>query len=135
MAEKRKNPNNPLRINNATEVWDSDNHIFTKKYYRIQDVAEFIGVTPTTIRYWETQFDNLSPTRSAGNMRYYKPEDIKQLQVIHYLVKIKGMKIEVAREQLKKNPKNISRRLDVIAGLTLVRDELQSLLSAMEKRR
>lgn len=135
MSENRKNPRNPLRLNNSIETPESDNQLFSKKYYRIQDVADFVGVSPTTIRFWEKQFDSLNPGRSSGNVRYYTPDDIRQLQIIHYLVKVKGMKIEVAKEHLKKNPKNISRRIDVISGLRLIREELQSLLSALEKRR
>lgn len=135
MSDNRRKPRNPLRLNNSIESQGSDNQLFSKKYYRIQDVADFVGVSPTTIRFWEKQFDTVNPVRSSGNVRYYTPDDIRQLQVIHYLVRVKGMKIEVAKEQLKKNPKNISRRVDVISGLKMIREELQSLLSALEKRR
>lgn len=37
-----------------------------KKYYRIADVAEMLGLPASTLRYWETEFPTLRPKRNAG---------------------------------------------------------------------
>ena len=63
---------------------------FDKKYYKIKDVSELLGVSASTLRYWEQEFSECRPRRSATNIRYYKPQDIETLKIIHYLVKIKG---------------------------------------------
>ena len=106
-----------------------------KRFYKIIDVAEMIGVSQSTLRFWEKEFPELKPTRSASNIRYYTPDDIELLRVIYYLVKTRGLKIEAARQQIASNRKNVSRRLEIIERLKEVRDDLKGLMSALEKRR
>ena len=104
-------------------------------YYKIRDVAELLNVPASTLRYWESEFPEVSPRRSAANQRHYTPDNIRTLQMIHYLVKVKGLRIEAAKEELKSNRSNISRRLDVIELLEDTRDRLDEMLSALNKRR
>ena len=106
----------------------------TKQYYKIRDVAEIVGVPQSTLRYWETEFPEIQPRRSAHNQRYYTPEMIQTIKIVHFLVKQKGIKIEVAREYLKNNRKNISKRIEIIDKLTKVKSELLNLLSSIEVR-
>lgn len=108
---------------------------FDKQYYRIKDVAELLGVSASTLRYWEQEFPECRPRRSATNIRYYKASDIEMLRMIHYLLKFKGLKIEAAREQLRSNRKNVSNRAKVIETLTETRDRLEGILKALEKRK
>lgn len=106
-----------------------------KQYYKIRDVAELLNVPPSTLRYWESEFPEIKPRRSPTNQRYYKPQDIRTLRMIHYLVKVKGLRIEAAKEELHQNRNNISKRLEVIDLLTDTRDELKEILGALNKRR
>lgn len=106
-----------------------------KSYYRISDVAEMIGVPQSTLRYWEQEFPECAPRRSKGNMRYYTPQDIQTLRVIHYLLKVKGLKLEAAKEQLRTNRENVSRRTEIIERLMKVRDELEQLRKALNIRK
>lgn len=108
---------------------------FDKKYYRIRDVAEFIGVPQATIRYWEQEFTELSPSRTSTGLRQYTPEDVETLRIIHYLLKTRGLKIDAARQQLQKNRKNITKRLNVISELMDIRSELDVMLKSLSKRR
>lgn len=107
----------------------------TKRYYKIGDVAELLDVSQATLRYWESEFPEIEPRRSATNRRYYTPEDIELLRTIYYLVKVRGLHVDAAKEQMRLNRKNISRRMDVIGALTDVRDELEQILKSLEKRR
>lgn len=106
-----------------------------KKYYKIKDVSELIGVPASAIRYWEKEFPECAPRRSATNIRYYTPANIETLRLIKYLLKIKGLKIEAAKEQMRSNKDNISRRVDIIEKLTDTRNQLEKLLNALNKRR
>ncbi len=94
-----------------------------------------LDVSQSTLRYWEREFPECAPTRSATNIRYYTPENIEKLRLVHYLLKTKGMKIEAAKRQLKANRENIARRLEIIDKLTTVRGELQEMLAALTKRK
>lgn len=107
----------------------------TKKYYKIKDVAEIIGVPQPTLRYWESEFPEIKPLRSTSNLRYYTPDDIETLRIIYYLVKIRGLKIEAAKEQMRLNRSNITKRMDIIDKLNDVKDELKMMLAGLEKRR
>lgn len=128
--DKRKDP--LRRTTGSLEEFGRNE--FTKDYYKIQDVAEFVGVPQSTIRFWEKLFDEVKPIRSVGNVRYYTPEVIELLRMIHYLLKIKGLRIDAAKEQLRINRKNISRRVDAIRGLEDVKKDLTALLKSMSKR-
>lgn len=108
---------------------------YDKKYYKINDVAEFIGVPPSTIRYWEQEFSEISPIRSAGGIRRYTPSDIETLRIIHYLLKTRGLKIDAAKEQMRLNKKNISKKLKVLSELNEVRSELEMMLKSLAKRK
>lgn len=105
-----------------------------KSFYKIKDVSEMLGVPQSTLRFWEKEFPSCKPSRSQHNIRYYKPADIEQLRIIHYLVKVRGLKIEAAKEQLRVNKNNISKRIEVIDRLTDIRNRLEMLLKSMQKR-
>ena len=106
----------------------------TKSYYKMREAADIIGVNQTTLRYWEKEFADLKPRRSAGNQRYYSPSDLELLQIIHYLLHIKGLKIEAAKEQISHNRKNISQKLKVIEKLKEVKEDLETLLHSLNLR-
>lgn len=108
---------------------------FDKQFYKIRDVAEILGVNTSTLRYWEDEFPEVKPHRSAKNQRYYRPDDIRTLQIIHYLVKVKGLRIEAAKQELAANRKNISRRVEAIDLLKETRSQLKEILSALNKRK
>lgn len=107
----------------------------SKKYYRIGDVADFLNVPQATIRYWEIEFPEISPARTPTGIRQYTPSDIETLRIIHYLIKIKGLKMEAAKTQLKLNRNNISKKLKVISELHDIRSELEVMLKSLSKRK
>lgn len=106
-----------------------------KQFYKIRDVSELLGVPTSTLRYWESEFPEIMPKRSRSNQRYYRPDDIRILRMIHYLVKVKGLRIEAAKEELRSNRKNVSRRLEIIDLLTETKECLNEILGALNKRK
>ena len=64
-------------------------------YRTITEVAELLQVQPSVLRFWETQFSQIKPTKRMGR-RYYQSEDVVLLAKIRdYLYKdyltIKGV--------------------------------------------
>lgn len=64
-------------------------------YRTITEVAELLQVQPSVLRFWETQFSQIKPTKRMGR-RYYQSEDIVLISKIRdYLYKdlltIKGV--------------------------------------------
>lgn len=94
-----------------------------------------IGVPQSTLRFWEKEFPGLQPRRSASNVRYYSPADIETLRIINFLVREKGLKIDAAREQMRTNRSNVSKRIDVIQRLEDIKAELQNMLEALKLRK
>lgn len=100
----------------------------------MREAAEIIGVPQSTLRFWEKEFPELNPRRTASNQRSYTSSDLELLQIIHFLLHIKGMKIEAAKEQLKHNKKNISQKVKIVEKLKSVREDLETLLTALNLR-
>ena len=107
---------------------------YTKKYYKIKDVAELTGVNQTTLRFWESEFDCIKPLRSATNQRYYTPSDIETIKIINFLIKIRGLKIEAAKREMKLNRDNISKKIEIIRKLQTIKIDLEGILKALKKR-
>lgn len=106
-----------------------------KRYYKIREVAELLGLPLSTLRFWESQFTVLSPRRNEHGTRFYTPKDIETLRMIHFLVKEKGLKLDAAQEQMRRNQSGVSRRSDAINRLKKMRVELQSMLDALNSMR
>lgn len=107
----------------------------SKRYYTIGETSEILGLPPSTLRYWESVFKVLRPQRSSNGRRSYTPADIETLRMIRYMLHDKGMHIDAAREQLKKNRDNISRHAEAVERLKKVRAELAAVLDALHSLR
>ncbi len=103
------------------------NDSLNKRFYRIGDVAEILGIPESTLRFWEKEFSIISPKRNAKNARLYTPKDIETIRMIHYLVKDKGLKLDAAQAMIKRNRDGISKRFEVIERLKSIRDTLAEL--------
>lgn len=103
------------------------NDSLNKRFYRIGDVAEILGIPESTLRFWEKEFSIICPKRNAKNARLYTPKDIETIRMIHYLVKDKGLKLDAAQAMIKRNRDGISKRFEVIERLKSIRDTLAEL--------
>lgn len=108
--------------------------VLTKKFYRMGDVSEILGLPASTIRFWEKEFPHLRPKRNGGNLRLYTPNDIERLKIIKFLIKEKGLTIEGAREHIRRNRADLERKHEVIGRLREVRKRLTDLLEALDQR-
>jgi len=50
-----------------------------KKYLMVQEVARVMGVTPLTVRNWDTKGKLVAYRNPVNNYRMYKVEDIETL--------------------------------------------------------
>jgi DNA-binding transcriptional MerR regulator len=80
-----------------------DEKLFSKQYYGIGEVATMFQVNASLLRYWETEFDVLKPKKNGKGDRFFRPEDIKNLQIIHHLLRQKKFTIQGAKDYLKNN--------------------------------
>ncbi len=104
-----------------------------KLYYSIKEVAEMLGISESTLRYWEREFPFLKPKTSGPAMiRQYQEKDIEQIRLIHNLVKVRGFKLAAAKKIINSNRNGADRKADVLTRLLNVRDDLQALRRQMD---
>lgn len=95
-----------------------------KLYYQIGEVAEMFSEPVSTIRFWENEFEMLKPKKNNKGNRLFTQEDIKNLKVIHHLLREKGMTIDGARRYLKLNRNEADFRQEIAESLKNIRGML-----------
>ncbi len=80
-----------------------DEILFSKQYYSIGEVATMFHVNTSLIRFWENEFDILEPRKNRKGDRFFKPSDIKNLQMIYDLLRRRKFTIEGAKDFIKKD--------------------------------
>ncbi|NLD23801.1 MAG: MerR family transcriptional regulator [Bacteroidales bacterium] len=93
-------------------------------FYTIQEVADHFAVNVSLLRFWEKEFENIRPKKTAGGTRQFTREDIQQVEVVYHLVKEKGMTLDGARQTLKTKKDDETKRVEAIARLTEIKKEL-----------
>lgn len=105
-----------------------DDEILNQKlYYTISEVAGWFKVNTSLIRYWENEFDILQPRKTRKGDRLFRVEDIKNLQLIYFLLRQRKFSIEGAKIYLKNNRKNLTIETQLIKSLTGFRSFLKDL--------
>jgi DNA-binding transcriptional MerR regulator len=73
-----------------------------KLYFKIGEVARLTGVKPHVLRYWESEFRNISPVKSQGKQRLYRREDIELVLSLKDILYRQGYTIAGAKKLLAK---------------------------------
>ncbi|MCQ2224539.1 MAG: MerR family transcriptional regulator [Paludibacteraceae bacterium] len=97
-----------------------------KRYYKINEVAQLLGVEASTLRYWETEFPSLSPRRNDTGKRLYTESDIEDARRIYFLLKKKNLTIKGAQAALA-DPKKVNRQYEVVKRLQEIKGEVTKL--------
>ncbi len=103
-----------------------DEILFQKRYYSIGAVSAMFKVNASLIRFWENEFTILKPKKNGKGDRFFRPEDVKNLQLIHHLLRERKYTIEGAKEFLKKNKKS-DEKFSMIESLKKLKGFLQEL--------
>ncbi len=82
------------RTGEAAEIPD-------KVYFRIGEVSSLVGVDPHVLRFWESEFHIIRPTRARSNHRLYRRKDVENLLRIKRLLHDEGYTIAGARKALR----------------------------------
>lgn len=103
-----------------------------KLYYSIGEVAQAFNVNTSLIRFWEKEFDSISPKKNKKGDRFFTPKDVENFKIIFHLVKEKGYTLEGAKVVLQ-SQKNLSKKVEIIARLELVKAELIKLKELLDE--
>lgn len=76
--------------------------------YKIGAIARLTGITPMTIRMWQTRYDAVSPVRTEGKQRLYTERDLTKLSLLKELTDhgdsigmVAGLTVEELENRLK----------------------------------
>ena len=72
-----------------------------KIYFRIGEVSELAKLPTYVLRFWETEFPQLRPTKSTTGQRMYRRRDVEFVMQIRKLLYEDGFTIAGARERLR----------------------------------
>lgn len=94
------------------------------------------NVPASTIRYWESEFDVLRPRKSTKGNRLFTERDLRYLQIIYQLVKVKGYTIQGAKDAMKTKFDKLEEKAIMIRTLNDAREflvDLDKQLAAKQK--
>lgn len=104
-----------------------------KLYYSIGEVSELTDLEPHVLRYWESEFEQLSPRKNRAGRRVYTEEDITMVQRVRHLLKEDKYTIEGAKQVLDRQEGGEIVRSEHRRDLLELRGFLEELLAQLEE--
>ncbi len=71
-----------------------------KLYYKIGEACKILEIKPFVLRYWETEFPFLNPSKSKSGQRIYSERDLEIIRRINERLNVEGYTIAGARKKL-----------------------------------
>ncbi|RKY89387.1 MerR family transcriptional regulator [candidate division KSB1 bacterium] len=102
-----------------------------KLYYSISEVSRITGLKQHVLRYWETEFPGLKPTKNRAGNRIYRERDIKYLRRIKDLLYNQKYTIEGARRKLKEEEELDKKKGNIKEKIKEIRKELKDVLDIL----
>lgn len=103
----------------------------TKVYYSIKEVRKIVDLPLSTLRYWESQFEQLSPYKDEHGNRYYTEKDIELIKRIKFIRDdLHITRIEAIQTELK----NDSRKTDVRQRATEILERVRMELAEIRSK-
>ena len=129
------------RARRSTDALLPEVFVPDKLYFRIGEVSKLTHTKPYVLRFWETEFPTLKPTKSKSGHRLYRRQDVELVLEIKRLLYGKGFTISGARKHLAKNSSSEAEQqrhlflpaLDA-AQLRALRHELHSILTMLSRK-
>ncbi len=87
-----------------------------KLYFRIGEVSDIVGVKPYVLRYWETEFSDVRPTKSKSGQRLYKRRDVEMLLQVKELLYEERYTIDGAKQKLRETMREHRHEMEAAAA-------------------
>jgi len=106
-----------------------------KIFFKIGDVAKKFNVNVSLVRYWEQEFAFIRPKKNDKGTRYFTKKDVDNFEIIHHLIKEKGMTIKGAKDYILHQEENKTlEKLDVIVTLKRTRELLADIREVLKNK-
>ena len=104
-----------------------------KLYYSIGEVSKMVGLKSYVLRYWETEFKQLTPPKNRAGNRTYRQKDIDLILNIKDLLHGKKFTIEGARSVISSKGSNINNKETMDRKIVIqLKNELQQILQVIK---
>ena len=102
-----------------------------KLYYSIGEVSKIVKLKSYVLRYWETEFKQLSPPKNRAGNRTYRQKDIDIILEIKDLLYNKKFTIEGARTLIgsKKISNDNSYQMDYLMKIKLELQKIKRIIN------
>ena len=99
-----------------------------KLYYSIGEVSSITGLKQYVLRYWETEFPHIKPSKNRAGNRVYKDSDLRSIKELKNLLHNQKFTIKGAKQYLKthKQERQVQKSIKKVLPM-LSQDELQVL--------
>ncbi|HMC29935.1 MAG TPA: MerR family transcriptional regulator [Candidatus Angelobacter sp.] len=131
-----------LAKNGARKPASGEVVIPDKLYFRIGEVSRLCGLPSYVLRFWETEFPQLKPSKSGTGQRMYRRIDVESVLRIKNLLYDQGFTIAGARQHLRAELKRKQSPLPFAVTnpggrteLKQVRQGLREILGILSSRR
>lgn len=98
-----------------------------KLYFNLTEICGHLKITPSTLRYWESEFPSLNPKRNEKGVRFYTKQDVVHIEQIHLLVKQQKFTIQGAIQKIRQDKNSIDQQLKILKKLNKIKDFLSQL--------
>lgn len=105
--------------------------LLNKIFYKISEASQIIGVEPSVLRFWETEFPSLKPKKKISGQRLYTKKDIEAALKIKGLLYKEKFTINGARKQLQQR-QQVHGKKEPAEVLKSVKVRLEQLLAILE---
>ncbi|MEY4739337.1 MAG: hypothetical protein RIS13_1099 [Bacteroidota bacterium] len=133
-ALKKAKKGRPQSVKKITDIAlldiPEDSILYSKQYYPIGEVAAMFRVNISLIRFWENEFDILKPRKNRKGDRFFRPDDVKNLKLIYFLLKERKYTIIGAKSFIKSG-KKVNERFEAIESLKNIRTMLLELKAGL----
>ena len=111
-----------------------------KLYFRIGEVSDLCRLPASVLRFWETEFPQLKPSKSSTGQRMYRRRDVEHVLRIKELLYTHGFTINGAR-QLMRTEVKANRNQSPLpfpsarpAKLKMIRAELEEVVGILKRK-
>jgi DNA-binding transcriptional MerR regulator len=77
-----------------------DGYIPDKLYFKIGEVSKITRIKPYVLRYWESEFKTIKPSRTKSKQRIYRKNDVEIILEIKRMLYEEKLTIAGARKKL-----------------------------------
>ena len=104
-----------------------DDELYKKQYYTMGAVSEMFHINQSMLRHWENEFDILNPKKNKKGDRYFRPIDVKNLELIYYLIRNRKFTIDGAKNFIKQHKQRAADTFIAVQSLEKLRTFLIEL--------